>query len=186
MNGRGVGDSEKPASETTRATVAARTSCDPPSNAAPEADPSTPTPESGARLSHYSESAERTSSDRRSAERFDVMWSVDCETEETFLYAAITNISAMGIFVTTKEPLPIGTRITLRFAPPHSGDEFVLTGVVQWVNPLRPHEDNPNPGMGVRFSSLTPPDRERIVETIRTIAYLREEPRVDDVAEGGN
>lgn len=114
------------------------------------------------------------------------MWSVDCEAEETFLYAAITNISAMGIFVTTKEPLPVGTRVTLRFAPPHSRDEFVLTGVVQWVNPVRPREDNPNPGMGVRFTSLTLPDRERIVETIHTIAYLREEPRVEDVAEGRN
>lgn len=172
MNGRGVGDSEEPASDIA---IACATVID--DHAPPEAEHTTPTPESGARPS---------SSDRRSAERIDVMWSVDCETEETFLYAAITNISAMGIFVTTTEPLPVGTRVTLRFAPPHRDDEFVLTGVVQWVNPLRPHEDNPNPGMGVRFSTLTPPDRERIVETIRTIAYLREEPRVDEAAEGGN
>jgi type IV pilus assembly protein PilZ len=42
---------------------------------------------------------------------------------------------------------------------------------------VRPRADNPNPGMGIRFITLTLPDRERIVETIRTIAYLREEPR---------
>lgn len=41
-------------------------------------------------------------------------WSVDCETDDTFLYAAITNISAMGIFVKTLEPLSIGTEVTLR------------------------------------------------------------------------
>jgi type IV pilus assembly protein PilZ len=122
--------------------------------------------------------------DRRSADRLDVMWSVDCETEETFLYAAITNISAMGIFVRTTDPLPVGTHLTLRFASPHAPEVFALAGMVQWVNPLRARHDNPNPGMGIRFRSLSPEERERIVETIRTIAYLREEPRVRDVPEG--
>lgn len=105
--------------------------------------------------------------------RFDVIWSVDCQTEETFLYAAITNISELGIFVRTTEPLPVGTHLTLRFVPPNSPDSFVLQGTVQWVNTVRPLRDNPNPGMGVRFVELTPDDRERLVETIRTIAYLR-------------
>ncbi len=115
--------------------------------------------------------------ERRSTPRVDVLWSVDCETEDTFLYAAITNISAMGIFVRTTEPLAVGTLVTLRFAPPHAHEPFILGGIVQWVNRVRPREDNPNPGMGIRFSSLTLADRERIVDTIHTIAYLREEPR---------
>ena len=124
--------------------------------------------------------------DRRSTERIDVLWSVDCETEDTFLYAAITNISEMGIFVRTDEPLAVGTSVTLRFAPPQMKgmagvmEPFVLDGVVQWVNRLRPLEDNPNPGMGIRFAHLTLADRERIVAAIRTIAYLREEPRVTE------
>ena len=114
--------------------------------------------------------------ERRSYERFEVTWSVDCVTEETFLYASIANISEMGIFVRTIEPLAVGTQLTLRFAPPSSVDPFVLRGTVQWVNAVRPHSDNPNPGMGVRFIDLSADDRERIVETIRTIAYLRESP----------
>ena len=114
--------------------------------------------------------------ERRSAERIEVTWSVDCETEETFLYASITNISEMGIFVRTIEPLGVGTRLTLRFAPPASEEPFVLTGTVQWVNTVRPRHDNPNPGMGIRFLHLTPADRERIVEVIHTIAYLRDNP----------
>jgi type IV pilus assembly protein PilZ len=115
--------------------------------------------------------------DRRSTPRVDVLWSVDCETEDTFLYAAITNISEMGIFVRTTEPLAIGTSVTLRFAPTHGGEPFILDGVVQWVNRIRPREHSPNPGMGIRFERLTLADRERIVDSIRTIAYLREEPR---------
>jgi type IV pilus assembly protein PilZ len=99
------------------------------------------------------------------------VWSVDCETEDTFLYAAITNISAMGIFVRTLEPLAVGTLLTLRFSPTHVRmPDFVLEGTVQWINPPRP--GCPNPGMGVQFISLSPDDRERIVEVIRTIAYL--------------
>lgn len=112
---------------------------------------------------------------RRSSERIAVTWSVDCETEDTFLYASIANISEMGIFVRTTEPLPVGTELTLRFAPPNLGEAFVLLGAVQWVNEVRPMSDNPNPGMGIRFLDLTPASRERIVEVIRTIAYLRDD-----------
>ncbi len=112
--------------------------------------------------------------ERRSSTRFDVTWSVDCETEDTFLYAAITNISELGIFVQTTEPLGKGTQLILRFVPPDASEPFVLQGTVQWVNIVRPLRDNPNPGMGIRFVNLTPDDRERLVATIRTIAYLRE------------
>jgi type IV pilus assembly protein PilZ len=118
--------------------------------------------------------------ERRSYERFEVTWSVDCVTDETFLYASIGNISEMGIFVRTIEPLPVGTQLTLRFAPPDSSEPFVLRGTVQWINALRPLSDNPNPGMGVCFIDLSLEDRERIVETIRTIAYLRDNPKPRD------
>lgn len=114
--------------------------------------------------------------ERRSSERIEVTWSVDCETEETFLYASIANISELGIFVRTVYPLTVGTRLTLRFAPPKLPEAFFLCGVVQWVNEVRALADNPNPGMGVAFSNLSAEERERIVEVIRTIAYVREIP----------
>ena len=68
--------------------------------------------------------------ERRVSERIDVTWSVDCEADDTFLYASITNISEMGIFVQTKEPLEVGTMLTLRFAPP-GHQPFILRGLVQ-------------------------------------------------------
>lgn len=113
-------------------------------------------------------------SERRSAERIDVVWSVDCETQDTFLYASITNISELGIFVATDQPLEVGTRLRLRFLPPGAPEAFVLAGVVQWVNPIRVLAENLNPGMGVRFVDLSPEDRERIVDAIHTIAYVRD------------
>jgi type IV pilus assembly protein PilZ len=117
--------------------------------------------------------SEAPPSDRRSADRIDVTWSVDCETEDTFLYANITNISEVGIFVRTDEPLEVGTRLTLKFAPPGSHDALVLTGQVAWVNPIRMLASNPNPGMGIRFIDLTQESRERLIDAVRTIAYVR-------------
>lgn len=108
------------------------------------------------------------------AERVNVTWSVDCEVEDTFLYASITNISELGIFVRTTEPHEVGTGLTLRFAPPGAVDPFVLRGVVQWINPVLALSQSPNPGMGVRFVDLQPDDRERLVAVIRTIAYVRD------------
>ncbi len=117
-----------------------------------------------------------TAADRRNFDRYEVEWAVDCVAQgDTFLYAAITNISQMGIFVKTIEPLRIGTRLRLSFAPP--GEEpFQLHGAVAWVNAVRADGDNPNPGMGIHFVDLKPSDRERLVDVIRTIAYLRESP----------
>jgi type IV pilus assembly protein PilZ len=115
-----------------------------------------------------------SSLNRRRSSRFEVTWQVDCETEDTFLYAYITNISEMGIFVKTEKPLAVGTELVLRFSPPSTEESFVLRGIVQWINPVRPLGENLNPGMGIRFQSLKPDDRERIVEAVRTIAYVRQ------------
>lgn len=82
----------------------------------------------------------------------------------------------MGIFVLTREPLEIGTRLLLKFASPDLGEPFAVSGVVQWINPVRPLSENLNPGMGVLFVDLTPETRERLVDAVRTIAYLRDAP----------
>jgi type IV pilus assembly protein PilZ len=117
--------------------------------------------------------ASSPASNRRSHDRFDVTWSVDCVADDTFLYASIANISQMGIFVRTIDPLAVGTKLMLSFAPP-GHESFKLEGVVAWVNKVRPGGDNPNPGMGMKFIGLALEDRERLVEIIRTIAYVRE------------
>ena len=113
-------------------------------------------------------------SNRRGSDRIEVTWSVDCESRETFLYASIANISEFGIFVRTQEPLEVGTRLTLNFTPPGSDEPFVLHGQVQWVNAVRMLADNPNPGMGIRFVDLTSEARSRLIDTVRTIAYVRD------------
>jgi type IV pilus assembly protein PilZ len=128
---------------------------------------------------------------RRSEERHEVRWAVDCASGDTFLYAYITNVSSLGLFVYTEHPLPVGTRVQLVFAPAEvrtspasSSAPFELLGEVAWINPRRPGHDNPNPGMGVRFVELVGDDRERLVVAIHTIAYVRE-ARGADAADDG-
>jgi type IV pilus assembly protein PilZ len=79
----------------------------------------------------------------------------------------------MGIFVKTTDPLALGTTLVLSFEPP-GYEPFKLEGEVAWINAVRADGDNPNPGMGVRFVNLLPEERERLVEVIRTIAYVRD------------
>jgi type IV pilus assembly protein PilZ len=119
------------------------------------------------------DSGDADPSNRRESERIDVAWDVDCETEDTFLYASIRNVSELGIFVQTREPLEVGTRVLLRFSPPGSDAAFALHGAVQWINPVR-MVDNKNPGMGILFVGITPEDRERLVYAVHTIAYVRD------------
>ena len=130
-------------------------------------------PAATAATSPEEQDAQSRHDNRRSHDRYDVEWAVDCIADDTFLYASIANISAMGIFVKTVDPLALGTNLILSFSPPGYAP-FKLEGEVAWINPVRSDGDNPNPGMGLRFVHLRPDDRERLVEVIRTIAYVRE------------
>jgi len=112
--------------------------------------------------------------DRRRYPRVATTISVAYGVEENFLFSYMTNISEMGIFIETPEPHSVGTPLQVRFDS-DDGQAFDLEGVVTWINPYRENGDNLNPGMGIRFSALKPDDRERIVEFVRTVAYLKSE-----------
>ena len=107
--------------------------------------------------------------ERRSWERFPTKIEVDYGSGDTFLFSYIENISEMGIFIRTDDPMQVGETLSMSFG--HGGNVFELMGEVAWINPVRP--DSINPGMGVRFIDLTPEQRERVVELVRTIAYLQ-------------
>src|SRR5204862_662377 len=85
--------------------------------------------------------------ERREHERVLVHFEVDYKCDDTFLFAYITDLSAMGIFIRTAMPHPPGTRINLHFAPPGSPELDVEAEVV-WTNQNRAGKaESPNPGM---------------------------------------
>jgi len=115
----------------------------------------------------------RTGRERREHRRVLVSMEVDYRCDKTFLFAYITDLSAMGIFIQTSDPHPPGTLLNLRFQPP-GGAQVDVEGRVIWVNPPRKH-DSINPGMGVQFVDLTPAQREQIKVLVRTFAYLSDD-----------
>ena len=118
----------------------------------------------------------RAGADRRIHKRIPVSIEVDYRADETFLFAYITDISAMGIFVRTEQPEPVGTRLTMCFRLPQSSESIEIEGEVIWINPPRPeHDEGRNPGMGVQFSGLTPSERDDVLKLVRTFAYLDDE-----------
>ena len=111
--------------------------------------------------------------ERRIHARFETRIDVDYGSGDNFLFSRISNISEMGIFILTQDPLEIGSMIELRFA--HDDVRLELQGQVVWINPVRQDGDNINPGMGVQFIDLTPELREEVVDLVHTIAYLTDE-----------
>ena len=85
--------------------------------------------------------------EKRRADR--VMINREFESFEAFVEEYVTNISRTGVFVRTKSPLPIGTRVRLRFS-------VILTEIetVEGEGEVVRVSDDP-PGMGVVFTSLT-------------------------------
>jgi uncharacterized protein (TIGR02266 family) len=110
--------------------------------------------------------------ERRRAPRMLVDLEVDYASEENYLFAYITDISATGIFIRTTTPEAPGTQLNLRFSSENSG-AIEVEGEVIWVNPYRPGApDNLHPGMGIRFLGLDNELRDRLLELIRRFAYL--------------
>jgi hypothetical protein len=71
------------------------------------------------------------------------------ESYDAFINEYVTNISRSGAFVRSKSPLPIGTKVNLRFTV-IMDDIETIEGVGEVV---RVHDDPP--GMGVVFTELS-------------------------------
>ena len=116
--------------------------------------------------------------ERRAHQRITVLFEIDYRADDTFLFAYITDISAMGIFVRTTQPEPAGTHLFLRFTPPGGAESIECEGDVIWINPPRDGLSL-NPGMGIQFTDLSDEQRDTIVGLVRTFAYLDREADKD-------
>ena len=117
--------------------------------------------------------------ERRRAPRHSTNIEVDYAAESTFLFAYITDISAMGIFIKTDDPSEVGTELALKFSPPDDVREHMegadaspleLMGKVVWRT--QPEASTGNPGMGIKFTEVEPHQRSRLMDLVRAIAYL--------------
>jgi uncharacterized protein (TIGR02266 family) len=71
------------------------------------------------------------------------------ESFDAFVQEYVTNVSRSGVFIRSKDPLPVGTKVNLKFTV-IMGDVEVIEGTGEVVRV----QDDPQ-GMGVAFTELT-------------------------------
>ncbi len=75
---------------------------------------------------------------------------------EQFIERYAVDVSRGGIFIRTREPLPVDTRLRLEFQLQDATPLLAGEGTVVWIREHDPTRENVTPGMGVRFDKLTP------------------------------
>lgn len=88
-------------------------------------------------------------SDQRSSDRVTI--NKEFESFDAFIQEYVTNISRTGVFIRAQSPLPVGTRVNLRFTV-IMDDIETIEGIGEVV---RVEKDGQNTGMGVVFRELS-------------------------------
>lgn len=88
---------------------------------------------------------------RRTDPRYARRLEVEVLAGEQRTVATTRNISLGGVFVETTAPLPLQTRLQIRFRIPTQPEPIEVSGEVRWVEP---GEGDQLPGMGIRFQGL--------------------------------
>jgi type IV pilus assembly protein PilZ len=88
---------------------------------------------------------------RRTDPRYSRRLEVEVLVGEDRHVATTRNISLGGVFVETTAPLPLQTRLQIRFRIPTQSEPIEVGGEVRWVEPAGEEQ---LPGMGIRFQGL--------------------------------
>ncbi len=91
------------------------------------------------------------------------------ESFDAFIHEYVTNISRSGVFVKSKQPLPVGTRVNLKFTV-IMDDIETIEGVGEVVRV----ESDP-PGMGVVFTELSQYSK-HLIDRLLTVPRAAAEP----------
>lgn len=101
--------------------------------------------------------------DRRKSSRFDKVFTVYLTADSGLARGIARNISDGGMFVETREPFPLGSRIWVTFTDDGTGSELSALAEVRYqcfLNYAGPPGQNAMRGMGLRFVSFDPKSSE--------------------------
>ncbi len=84
------------------------------------------------------------------------LW-IEAERQGELYFQRASNLSEGGAFFTQTIPLPVGTRVALKFTLPGESHEIACQGEIVTAKDL---------GMGVHFLGLAEADRTRILKLI--------------------
>src|SRR5262249_33652341 len=106
---------------------------------------------------------------------------------DDFIERYAVDVSRGGIFIRTREPLSVGTRLKLDFQLLEQGAILQGDGTVVWIRESDPTRPAVTPGMGVRFDQLTPesqPILDKILAEKDRLAQSGKIPAVSKSAAG--
>ncbi len=83
-------------------------------------------------------------------------------------------IGGGGLFIESSTQFPTGTEIEVEFSlPDHPAERLRAKGEVVWVR-TKPERYTFFPGMGVKFTQIPEPARERVLELVDTLSQSRQ------------
>ena len=94
--------------------------------------------------------------ERRASARLPVEMWVEEITDGSQVFRRAGNLSRGGLFLDHTIPVPVGTRVHLRFTLPGDNSPMTVTGEVVSISPKN------SLGMGVKFVEVTEDDRKRV------------------------
>ena len=100
---------------------------------------------------------------RRKALRVPSDLAVECSKPQTRGLGRAREISEGGLFLSTEQPLPVGTPLRFRLIGDR-GETVDVEGAVVWVR--RAGSDERPPGMGIEFSNLDESQREAVANLV--------------------
>ncbi|MCX5859112.1 MAG: TIGR02266 family protein [Proteobacteria bacterium] len=106
-------------------------------------------------------------SNKRLEKRLPIQLDVRYQSLEGFISDYSMNISQGGLFISTRNPLPLGTRIALKVGFPDAEVPLNIEGEVVWVSEYdKKSKSNLIPGMGIQFRNLDNLEKKRIEDFI--------------------
>jgi uncharacterized protein (TIGR02266 family) len=84
---------------------------------------------------------------------------------DQFIERYSVDVSRGGIFIRTKEPLPVGTQLRFEFQLQDASSLIAGDGTVVWIREHDPARQGVAPGMGVRFDKLHP-ESQKVLDKI--------------------
>ena len=104
-------------------------------------------------------------SEKRSHSRVEVSWPVVLLTSQGATVAETKNIGASGAFILCRAHLCPKEKLRVFVMAPNR-NSLNISAEVAWSNPLCSEEDKPPCGVGIRFTSISPIDRQYLRDII--------------------
>ena len=104
-------------------------------------------------------------SEKRSHSRVEVSWPVVLLTSQGATVAETKNIGASGAFILCRAQLRPKEKLRVFVMAPNR-NSLNISAEVAWSNPLCSEEERPPGGVGLRFTSISPADRQYLRNVI--------------------